>query len=146
MLTEDELCTALITTSRQHITLTAKYFEFAENLEHAFGSPNSEMKGLSVRRISNATTVGINFVGISLRFVFSTAISKEEPNSAIGIVRCYSLETYPEEKSVDVGGFTFKPNGDSDLIAPSEGKPLNITYQRSAWHIGMYLIHQALIK
>ncbi|MGS4906618.1 hypothetical protein ACVDHI_00425 [Aeromonas sp. 25-248] len=146
MLTEDELRTALITTSRQHITLTAKYSEFAENLEHAFGSPNSEMKGLSVRRIPDTSTIEINFVGISLRLIFSTVIRKEEPNRNIGIVRCYSLETYPEEKSVEVGGFTFKPNGDSDLIDPAEDEPFNITHHRSAWHIGMHLIHQALIK
>lgn len=146
MLTENELLTALTTTSRQHITLAAKYSDFADNLEHAFGSPNSAMKGLSVRRIPDTTNVDINFVGISLRLVFSTAIRKEEPNRNIGIVRCYSLETYPEEKSVDVGGFTFKPNGDSDLIDPSEDEPLNITHQRSAWHIGMHLIHAALIK
>ncbi|MGL4249770.1 MAG: hypothetical protein ACRCR1_03790 [Aeromonas sp.] len=146
MLTDNELLTVLTTTSRQHITLIAKYSEFTENLEHAFGSPNSAMKGLSVRCIPDSTTVDINFVGISLRLVFSTSIRKEEPNRTIGIVRCYSLETYPEEKSVDVGGFTFKPNGDSDLIDPSEDEPLNITHQRSAWHIGMHLIHEALIK
>lgn len=146
MLTENELLTALTTTSRQHITLTAKYSEFAENLEHAFGSPRSEMKGLSVKRTPDTATVGIDFVSISLRLVFSTVIRKEEPNRTIGIVRCYSLETYPEEKSVDIGGFTFKPNGDSDLIDPSEDEPLNITHQRSAWHIGMHLIHEALIK
>lgn len=144
MLVSSNLSDSLQATSRHYANLKKNFAEFVESLEKGLGQPNSIVEGLSVKPNLDITQVEIAFVGRAFQLVFSVAIA-EEKHRPIGVVRCYSLVEYPEKKVIDTGGFTFKPNGESNL-KDSDNDWLYVNHDWAARCIGMYLVHEALRK
>lgn len=144
MLVSSNLSNSLQATSRHYANLKKNFAEFVASLEEGLGHPNSIVEGLSVKPNLDINQAEITFVGRSFRLVFSVAIA-EEKYRPIGVVRCYSLVEYPETTLIDTGGFTFKPNGESNL-KDSDNDWLYVNHDWAARCIGMYLVHEALRK
>lgn len=145
VLTNGELQDSLTTTSRHYTTIKTKFTDFVGFLESSFEQPNFSVGGLSVTPCLDANQVDIGFVGKTFRLVFSVAITGEK-HLPVGVICCYSLVEHPEKKLIETGRFTFKQNGQTDLIDPEDNSLLNITDVWSVRYIGMYLIHEALKK
>ncbi|MEL1214069.1 hypothetical protein [Aeromonas caviae] len=143
MLVSHDLSDSLNATSRRYEALKTKFVEFVTHLENGFGHPDSILKGLSVMPSLDTNQVNINFVGKNFRLVFSVAIEQE--SRPIGVVRCYSLEEYPENKLIDTCGFTFMPSGESNL-KDADNDWLCIDHAWAARCIGMHLVHESLKK
>lgn len=144
MLISNDLSDALNATFRRYATLKKNFVEFVTHLENGLGHPDSILKGLSVTPSLDANQVDINFVGRTVRLVFSVAITEQE-SRPIGVVRCYSLVEYPEKKLVDTCGFTFMPSGESNL-KDSDNDWLYVNHDWAARCIGMHLVHESLKK
>ncbi|MND58715.1 hypothetical protein D3C80_498840 [compost metagenome] len=145
MLKNAELHNSLEAISRQHIVLKAKFIEFVEHIESSFGEFNPPIKGLSVKRTLDTNHVDIGFVDKTFRLVFSMTTT-EQLSHPLGVVRCYSIEEYPEKTLIDTGGFTFMPNGQSNLENPSEEGQLYIHFVGDAINIGLHLVHESWPK
>lgn len=143
MLTNRELQDSLTTTSRHYTSIKTKFTDFVEFLDSSFKQPNFSVSGVSVTQRIDENQVDINYVGKTFRLVFSVAITGDK-NLTVGVICCYLLVEHPEQKLVETGRFTFKQNGQSDLIDPEDNSPLNITDAWSVRYIGMHLIHEAL--
>ncbi|MGY3892948.1 hypothetical protein [Aeromonas enterica] len=143
MITNGELQDSLTNTSRHYTTIKTKFTDFVGFLESSFKQPNFSVSGVSVTQCIDENRVDINYVGKTFRLVFSVAITGDK-NLTVGVICCYLLVEHPEQKLVETGRFTFKQNGQSDLIDPEDNSPLNITDAWSVRYIGMHLIHEAL--
>lgn len=144
MLVSRNLSDSLNATSRHYATLKTKFAEFVKHLENGLGHPGSILEELSVAPSLDTNQVDINFVGRAFRLVFSVAIAEQE-HRPIGVVRCYSFVEYPEKKLIDTCGFTFKPNGESNL-KDSDNDWLYVDHDWAARCICMHLIHESLTK
>ena len=145
VLKNGDLYDALAGTSRHYITLKSKFNEFVGHFAKGFEQSDALIKGISVNASTDTDQVDIVFVGMTLRLVFSVAIT-ESLHRPVGIIRCYSLVNYPEAKLIETCNFTFKPNGESNLNDATDNDPLYVNNQWSARYIGLHLIHESLVK
>lgn len=145
MLTNGQLHETLAAASRRYAELQAKFAEFSGILATSFTRADFFVKGLVVKPEPEANRIDIVFAGRVFRLVFSTAIPAQQRN-LVGVVICYAVVEYPENKLVPTGSFTFKPSGESDIKAPPDNDPLYVNWDTTAIYIGLHLIHEGLAK
>ncbi|MGE6134884.1 hypothetical protein [Aeromonas salmonicida] len=145
MLNNVELHETLAAISRYHTTLKAQFSTFVESLESSLGQADFFVKGISVTPKIDEDQVEIDFVGRTLRLVFSVVLT-EELRRPLGIIRCYALVEHPEKNLIETGDIKFKPNGESDLEDPSDNDVFYINHDSGARYIGLHFIFEALEK
>ena len=145
MLTNGQLHEILAAVSLRHNSLKAKFAEFAKHLETALPKDDYLVKGISVKTVLESDYVELRFAGRVLKFVF-TSLVPEAQHKLVGSVQCYLVVDTPERKLVEVGGFTFKPSGESDIKPPPDNDPIHVNFDTSALYIALNLIHEALSK
>jgi hypothetical protein len=145
VLTNNQLHETLAAVSRRHNDLKAQFADFANLIEARFTKPDFFVKGITVKPVLDSNYIEVGFAGRMLHFVFSSFIA--DPDGAlVGLVHCYLVLDVPEKKLMPLRGFSFKPDGESDILNPEDGRPLCISSDTTAIYLALHLINESLSK
>lgn len=143
MLTNGQLHDAVATNSRRYADLKAKFAEFTTIVSTNLTRPDFPVRAITVKPMLDANLVEIGFAGRTLQLYFSAAIP-EESQMLMGSVQAYIVRKLPKEESVHVDGFSFKPNGESNIKI--EGDLLYVTWDLGAIYLALHLLNESLRK
>lgn len=145
MLSNNDLHSALRSTSSRHDALVKKFNEFDRLVEatvtpEQFSIPNIEFE----RELAARNGFALTFAGRKIYFIFRSGITS--PNTTVrGHVDCYLSPDFPREEVDHLGGFSFKPNGETDMQDPETEDQLFLDWDESALHISLHFIHESLL-
>lgn len=144
MLTWNQLHLRLEGASNRHAQLAAKFQSFAKFIEEQVTAEHFHIKGISASLQLDKGYFTTTFAGRTVRYTFSSTTS--ENGTLIGTVACDLLKEHPEKTLISVGGFTFTPNGQTNLKDPEDGDPIIIDSDTPALYVGLHFIHESLSK
>lgn len=144
MLKWNQLNQQLETVANRHLQLAGRFQVFAKFVTEQVAAQNFHIKDISASLHLEENYFTTTFVGRTLRFAFSSALS--ENGSLLGTVTCALMKDDPEKSLVPVGEFTFTGNGKTNLIAPDDGDPIIIVDDIPALYVGLHFIHECLSK
>lgn len=144
MLKWNQLNQQLETVANRHLQLAGRFQVFAKFVTEQVTAQNFHIKDISASLHLEENYFTTTFVGRTLRFAFSSALS--ENGSLLGTVTCALMKDDPEKSLVPVGEFTFTGNGKTNLIAPDDGDPIIIDDDIPALYVGLHFIHESLSK
>lgn len=144
MLKWNQLNQQLETVENRHLQLAGRFQVFAKFVTEQVAAQNFHIKDISASLHLEENYFTTTFVGRTLRFAFSSALS--ENGSLLGTVTCALMKDDPEKSLVPVGEFTFTGNGKTNLIAPDDGDPIIIDDDIPALYVGLHFIHECLSK
>jgi hypothetical protein len=144
MLKWNQLNQQLETVANRHLQLAGRFQVFAKFVTEQVAAQNFHIKDISASLHLEENYFTTTFVGRTLRFAFSSALS--ENGSLLGTVTCALMKDDPEKSLVPVGEFTFTGNGKTNLIAPDDGDPIIIDDDIPALYVGLHFIHECLSK
>ncbi|MDZ4254508.1 MAG: hypothetical protein U1A72_18210 [Sulfuritalea sp.] len=144
MLKWNQLNQQLETVANRHLQLAGRFQIFAKFVTEQVTAQNFHIKDISASLHLEENYFTTTFVGRTLRFAFSSALS--ENGSLLGAVTCALMKDDPEKSLDPVGEFTFTGNGKTNLIAPDDGDPIIIDDDIPALYVGLHFIHESLSK
>jgi hypothetical protein len=144
MLKWNQLNQQLETVANRHLQLAGRFQVFAKFVTEQVAAQNFHIKDISASLHLEENYFTTTFVGRTLRFAFSSALS--ENGSLLGTVTCALMKDDPKKSLVPVGEFTFTGNGKTNLIAPDDGDPIIIDDDIPALYVGLHFIHECLSK
>lgn len=144
MLKWNQLNQQLETVANRHLQLAGRFQVFAKFVTEQVAAQNFHIKDISASLHLEENYFTTTFVGRTLRFAFSSALS--ENGSLLGTVTCALMKDDLEKSLVPVGEFTFTGNGKTNLIAPDDGDPIIIDDDIPALYVGLHFIHECLSK
>lgn len=142
MYSNDSLRQELNIFSAQHEELKANFLEFTKYIQNLEATPEY-LKHLSVVQNSDLDLFEVNFAGKRVVFHFSSTRS-DEKGMLNGVVKYYNYLSFPEEKHLHLGEFTFRRNGETNLTYGPEEDNRYITHEDSAIYIVMSSLNKAI--
>lgn len=142
MYSNERLQQALNAFSAQHEKLKANFLEFTKFIQK-LDATQEYLKGLSEFHRSDPDLVEVNFAGRRVTFHFSSTRS-DEKGMLNGIVKYYNCLSFPEEKHLYLGEFTFWGDGETNFTRGLPEYNLYITHEDSAIYIVMSSLKKAI--
>ncbi|NOS87047.1 MAG: hypothetical protein HOP34_00655 [Methylococcaceae bacterium] len=129
----------------RHNQLTSKFELFAKHVESQVTAQGFHISGITASLKLEQGLLITTFAGRTLTFAFSSIL--EENQALMGHVKCYLTKELEEQKQIEIGEFTFKANGESNLTSPQEvDEPLSIDIDLAALYIALQFIYESLSK
>lgn len=135
----NDLFKRMNTAGRRFVGVKQQFSSFTNQLEY-FLQPSCPVSGVTIAPSQDGCFVLAAFTTVTVGFRLLHTLEAERPT--MGKVIC-TLEqpTFTEDKPV-IGSFTFGPNGLTDIEAPDEADPIDLTF--CACDIVLHFINMAL--
>lgn len=142
MLKWKSLHQVLETASDRHRDLAARFEVFAKNISEQVTQPNFYIKGIGCALYLEQAFFEMSFAGRNLRFTFTSGTG--DGGVQVGRVRCHLKRDFPQVSISEIGEFTFKRNGESNLNDPESGDVLNVDSDIAALYIALNYLYESL--
>ena len=129
-------------TSTRYAALQNTFTNFALLIEAKIPASYGEL-GIVIKPRNEYGFFTATFAGHTLFFVFTTSSLNELLQ---GRVNCYLQRDFPDTARILIGGFTFKPNGETDLKDADNDDMMDISTGFGAIAVTLHFIDLAMSK